>query len=123
MEFREGFKIFAATDEPGNTVRFTFESRPGFFVIDRSTLNTSTVAHAEAAERYQREFDEIMRRTELHAERAARLHGVDNLEQLFEAAKRVGIDQSSVWKIIERDPSDTKSGLLARIGEIRERTH
>jgi hypothetical protein len=122
MEFSEGFEIFARIGEPGDVVRFTFESRPGYFVIDRRAITASTVGHAESAERYQREFDELMRLTELRAQRAARLQGVGNLEQLFDAAKRVGINQISAWSIVERDPSDPKGGISALFDEIRARS-
>ncbi len=75
------------------------------------------------AERYQREFDDLMRRTELQATRAAHLQGVDNLEHLFEAARRAGIDQTAAWRIIERNQPDAKSGVLALIEAVREQSN
>jgi hypothetical protein len=75
------------------------------------------------AERYQREFDDLMHRTQLQAARAAHLQGVDNLEQLFEAAKRAGLDQVAAWRIVERNQPDAKSGVLALIEAVRERSN
>jgi hypothetical protein len=37
-----GMEIFAAIGDTGPFVKLTFESRPGFFLIDRSTLEIST---------------------------------------------------------------------------------
>jgi hypothetical protein len=37
-----GTEIFAAIGDTGPLVKLTFESRPGFFLIDRSTLEIST---------------------------------------------------------------------------------
>jgi hypothetical protein len=37
-----GTEIFAAIGDTGPLVKLTFQSRPGFFLIDRSTLEIST---------------------------------------------------------------------------------
>jgi hypothetical protein len=37
-----GTEIFAAIGDTGQLVKLTFQSRPGFFVIDRGTLEIST---------------------------------------------------------------------------------
>ena len=73
------------------------------------------------AERYQRDFDEIMRETEERAKYARHLHGVESLEELFAAAAQVGIDHRSALEIIGLDPTDAKAGFRALIAEVGRR--
>jgi hypothetical protein len=42
LEFKPDVDIWAAIDEPGTIVKFTVNSRPGFFLIDRETLEART---------------------------------------------------------------------------------
>lgn len=70
------------------------------------------------AERYQKEFDQILKDTELRALRAESLRNIETLEQLFNAAKIVGIDNAAAWKTIETAPSQ-REGLLALINAVR----
>ena len=42
LEFKPDVDIWAAIDELGPIVKFTFDSRPGFFLIDRETLEART---------------------------------------------------------------------------------
>jgi hypothetical protein len=72
------------------------------------------------AERAKEEFDRIMRKTEDRERRAKDLQGVERFDQLFKEAERRGIDQKTAWLIVERDPSDLKSGVLALIDEVRK---
>jgi hypothetical protein len=72
-------------------------------------------------ERYQREWEQIIRDREHQEIRAKYLRGVERLEQLFEAAERVGIDQAMAWKIVERNPAVPKQGLRALIREVCRR--
>jgi hypothetical protein len=74
------------------------------------------------AERYQKEFDAILRDTEDKAKRAEHLQGVDRIEQLFERAGQFGISQAESWRIIEKTPADPKAGISALIEEIRKRS-
>jgi len=73
-------------------------------------------------ERYQSEFDAIMRTTETLETRAKHLRGVENITDLVEAAKRVGINSATAWKIIEKDPTSPRVGILALIDEVRKQS-
>lgn len=70
------------------------------------------------AERYQREFDKMMKDTEAIARHADRLRSIESLEQLFDAATTVGINRTKAWKIVERDPEDPKAGISALLDEV-----
>jgi hypothetical protein len=74
------------------------------------------------AERYQKELDTILQETEDKAKRASYLVGVARIEQLFEVAAQLGISQAEAWRIIDRNPNDAKSGLLALIENVQERS-
>ena len=74
-------------------------------------------------ERYQKEFDRMLRETEEKAKRASYLQGVDRIEQLFDIAARLGISQAESWRIIEATPNSPKAGLLAFIQEIQARSN
>ena len=78
------------------------------------------IAAMSDAERYQKEFDAILRDTEDKAKRAEYLQGVDRLEQLFARADQLGISQAESWRIIEKTPADPKAGVLALIEEIKK---
>lgn len=73
------------------------------------------------AERYQRELDRIFRETEDKARRATYLQDVARIEDLFAVAAQRGISQAESWRIIEH-PDDPRSGLLALIEKVRERS-
>jgi hypothetical protein len=73
-------------------------------------------------ERYQKEFDMILAVTEDQAKRASYLFGVARIEQLFEIAANHDISQAEAWRIIDRNPKDAKSGLLALIEKVQERS-
>ncbi len=74
------------------------------------------------AERYQKEFDAILRDTQDKAKRAEHLQGVDRLDQLFARAAQLGIRREESWRIIEKTPADPKAGVLALIEEIKKRS-
>ena len=42
LELKPDVDIWAAIGEPGPIAKFTFENRPGFFLIDRETLEART---------------------------------------------------------------------------------
>ena len=75
------------------------------------------------ADRARDEFERIMKATEERELLAKRLRGVEVFEELFHEAERLGIVRKTAWRIIERDPSDLGSGVMALIEEVRKRRH
>lgn len=71
----------------------------------------------ESHEKYQQEFDDLMRETELHARQAEHLQRIESMDHLMNEAYRLGID---AWKTIDhaRTPKD---GFLLVIEEVRKR--
>jgi hypothetical protein len=78
-------------------------------------------SYVRNSERYQRELDVILRETGDEAKRASHLLGIAQIEQLFEAAAQCGISHAQAWRIIEANPEDPRSGVLALIEEVQER--
>jgi len=66
------------------------------------------------AERYQRDFDDLMLRTARKAEHARLLAGAERVNKLIEEAAQVGIGHDSAWKIVvdNEGPDDDPRGLL-----------
>lgn len=73
-------------------------------------------------ERYQKEFDAILRDTEYKAKRAESLQNMESLEHIFAQAAQNGISQAESWRIIDETPNDPRSGLHALIAEIIKRS-
>jgi hypothetical protein len=72
-------------------------------------------------DRAKQEFERIMRETEQRERRGQHLERLEQFDELFAEAKRLGLDEKTAWRIVEREPSDLKIGVLALIEEVGKR--